>query len=150
MRWSLFLLFLGLLQSCSTPSSKETATTTLNDSIQYWANTANDNEDLPLKERFALVQRAYAKNQQVSNKADQVKNLSRISLAFSELADTLNFKKTNKELMRLAQAIGDPIAQGEAHWDLGIYFRPPTSFWKHLAKKKFSTFFDFKIAQKSI
>lgn len=134
MRWILFLPFLGLLFSCSNPGSKESSHATLQDSIQFWADTAKDNKDLPLKERSAMVNNAYAKNLNVTNNYEQVKNLSRISLAYKQLADTLNFKKTNSELMRLAQAIGDPIAQGEAHWDMGLYFRrtqPDSAFYHY-------------------
>ena len=110
---------------------------TTKDSIQIWANTAKDNTDLSLEERFSLVNRAYQKNQELQSKAQRVKNMSRISLAYSRLGDTVNFRKTNKELITLAQVIDDNIAQGEAHWDMGFYLQN---------KKLDSSFYHYKEA----
>ena len=134
MRWGLFFIVLGLATACSNSTPHEVSQETAKDSIQIWANTAKDNADLPIQQRFLLVNRAYKENQKLQNKASQVKNLSRISLAYSQLSDTLNFIKTNKELITQAERIGDYIAQGEAHWDMGSYFRrrkPDSSFYHY-------------------
>ncbi len=149
MRWGIFLIVIGLFSGCSNTSGEASLRTTPQDSIQIWANTAKDNRDLTLAERKGLLQRAYQENKVTKNRADQVKNLSRISLAYSNLGDTLNFRKTNKELMALAKQMEDDIAHGEAHWDLGDYLnriRPDSSFYHY--KEAYALFTKLELGEK--
>ena len=134
MRWGIFLIILWLFSSCSHSSQEHSPLATAKDSIPIWANTAKNNTDLPLEKRFALIQRAYQENLSIKSKPAQVKNLSRISLAYSILRDTINFRKTNTELMELAQQAGNKVAHGEAHWDLGYFFyeiQPDSAFYHY-------------------
>ena len=89
---------------------------------------------MDLEKRQILIERAYNENAKIKDRTQKVKNLSRISLAYSNLGDSLNFRGTNRELMTLAQEIGDNIAHGEAHWDLGDFFRgtlPDSAFYHY-------------------
>ena len=151
MRWSyLLLLFILGFYACDSPLNKtHSSIVHTNDSIQYWANEAKNNTALPIENRYALVQRAYQENLNITDKAKQVKNLSRISLAYSKLGDTLSFRKANKTLMALAKQIGDQVAHGEAHWDLGIFLnrsRPDSAFYHY--KEAYTLFANSELGEK--
>ncbi|MEO0572881.1 MAG: sensor histidine kinase, partial [Bacteroidota bacterium] len=150
MRWGIFLLFLWLCNGCSNPPGETSLQTTAKDSIQIWANTAKNNTKLSLDNRLGLLKQAHLENHQIKNKASQVKNLSRISLAYLGLGDTLNFRKTNTELMTLAKQIGDQVAHGEAHWDLGALLQrsQPDSAFYHF-KEAHNLFLNTELEEKN-
>lgn len=143
-----FVVMLALL-ACNQPShSNQSTATSTSDSIQYWANTARNSKTLALNERFNLLNRAYAQNQRLKNKEKKAKNLSRISLAYSFLNDSLNFRKTNRELIELSTEIGDKVAHGEAHWDLGDFVNKskPDSAYFHY-KEAYTLFLDAELGK---
>ncbi|MEM1258167.1 MAG: ATP-binding protein [Bacteroidota bacterium] len=149
MRWGIFFIILGLFNSCSNHSGETSSQTSPRDSIQIWANTAKNNTGLSIENRYSLIRRAYQENLEIKDKALQVKNLSRISLAYSDLGDSLNFRKTNRELMVLSKQIEDKVAHGEAHWDLGGVFRrsqPDSAFYHY--KEAYTLFANSELGEK--
>ena len=134
MRWSLFIFPFLFFISCSrTASTENDFVAVANDSIRLWANMAKNNVDLSIAERKALVNKAHQSNKTILDKNERVRNLSRISLAFLRLDDSLNFRKTNAELTALARQTDNKLANGEAHWDLGDFFKrvQPDSAYYH-------------------
>lgn len=151
MRWYfLFLIVAIFVCGCNNLRSEEQSTgeTTPQDSIQYWANTAKNDNSLSLEERLNLIDKAYNQNTTVTDRVKKAQNLSRISLAYFEL-DSANFRKTNKELIALSSAIGDHIAHGEAHWDLGAFLRraqPDSSYYHY--REAYGLFMDAELGDK--
>ena len=125
MRWGTIFFPLLLLVGCSQTSPEKPTQTLAQDSIQIWANTAKDSWDMDLEKRQILIERAYNENAKIKDRTQKVKNLSRISLAYSNLGDSLNFRGTNRELMTLAQEIGDNIAHGRRIGTWGISLGAP-------------------------
>ncbi|HMB61818.1 MAG TPA: tetratricopeptide repeat protein, partial [Eudoraea sp.] len=48
--------------------------------------------------------------------------VSRLSLAYSNIGDSLNFRKANKTAIELAQETADTLVLAEAYWDLAYFY----------------------------
>jgi len=131
--WGILIFLIGLGSGYTVSAAPMPQTTIIPDSIPVWANRAMNNTDLTIEKRKALVKRAYRQNTFLKDLNKKVKNLSRISLAYSDLGDSLRFRKTNKELIGLANQLKDDVAHGEAHWDLGYFLEKsqPDSAYYH-------------------
>ncbi|MEM9001764.1 MAG: ATP-binding protein [Bacteroidota bacterium] len=132
------IVFLGVLLlcfclGCNTAHDNLEQPDTSTDSLAIWVQWARDSIELSQQDKTQLLEKALQANDALANDSIQTQNLSRISLAFSRLGDTLNFKRTNAELMALAKKTDNALAHGEAHWDLGSYHRTtkPDSAYYH-------------------
>lgn len=92
------------------------------DSIHLWIKEAK-NEDNTLNDRKLNIQKAYSATNELDTDSIRTKQLSQISLAFLKLPDSLMFRRTNKETLRLSKKTNDSVSLAEAHWDLGTFFR---------------------------
>jgi signal transduction histidine kinase len=149
MKWGTSIFLSLSLLGCSKSSPEKPQESNTRDSIQIWANTAKNNHALSLEERENLVIKAYKENSSLKDKNRRAKNLSRISLAYSNLGDSLNFRKTNTELITTAKEVGDKIAHGEAHWDLGDFFnrsKPDSAFYHY--KEAYTLFTNAELGSK--
>ena len=80
MRWYFLFLFVAIfLYGChDSPSTQQSfKTTSPNDSVQFWTNTAKDNSNLEPKNRLVLIDKAYQQNSSLQDGLTKVKNLSR-------------------------------------------------------------------------
>jgi len=145
MKWIFLVLFAVLfLATCTEiePTTTSYTSSTI-DSILNWVDTAEKDTNLEIGIRKELLDRAYFANQRLVDDTHKLKNLSKISLAYLALSDTLRFRLTNWELMALAKSNNDPVVQGEAHWDLAAHMkrvRPDSAYYHsreayHLFKK---------------
>lgn len=81
------------------------------------------NTSLSIEERRKILEDAHKKVHLTKNDSLKTKYFSRLSLAYLRINDSLRFRETNKETMRLAEKVNDSTVQAEAHWDLAIYLR---------------------------
>ena len=133
MKWGgSLILFTLLLASCAKTTSSTKSGESPKDSIAFWANQAKNQPELALKRRQKLIEKAVRENALLPKNLQRAKNLSRISLAYLELNDSMKFRSTNKELIQWAKKSGNKIIHGEAHWDLGVFLRrqkPDSAFY---------------------
>ncbi|UII75623.1 ATP-binding protein [Flagellimonas sp. HMM57] len=85
--------------------------------------TALDSTDLSIEERKVFLQKALIKTHDVSNDTLRLRHLSRISLAYKKLRDSLEFRKINSEVLKLSKDSKIYNVQGESHWDLASFLQ---------------------------
>lgn len=124
MKWNGLILLLILHLSCTnTKEDSYSSSQTATDSTAVWIQTAKEDKSLSRKQRIALLNKANKLIQQYPKNTKKTKKLSQLSLAYKRLKDSTAFRKTNTELILLANKIDDLKSHGEAHWDLGVFFR---------------------------
>src|SRR5680860_413615 len=74
------------------------------------------NTELSFEERRKHLSKVFAISSSIDNDSTKTKIISRLSLAYLKLNDSLNFRKTNLETIELASKVGDSISLAEAHW----------------------------------
>ena len=119
----LFLSFLYVGCTTKNKSANSSSRATNTDSTKIWIQTARNNLSLSKSKRIQLLDKA---NNSINNYPDNTVKaiaLSNLSLSYSQLGDTTSFRKKNKQLITLSNKLGDFKSHGEAHWDLGYYFR---------------------------
>ncbi|WP_350294079.1 sensor histidine kinase [uncultured Croceitalea sp.] len=124
MKWNGLILLLILHLSCTnTKPDKDSFSLTTTDSTAVWIQTAKEDKSLAMQQRIALLNKANKLIQQYPKNTAKTGKLSQLSLAYKRLKDSTAFRKTNTELIHLANNINDLKSHGEAHWDLGAFFR---------------------------
>lgn len=123
----LYLLFgIGLLFFSCNPDHKKSSDQSLSasklDTINEWIKQGR-NTDLSVLSRKENLRKAINTSESIDNDSLKTKIFSRVSLAYLILKDSLNFRKTNHETLRLAQKIEDSLSIAEAHWDLADFYR---------------------------
>lgn len=129
----LFILLVIFLWGCQQKSKDSKAKNSLQDSTALWIAEARTNDELSLEDKGELLQKALQYAQQRYADSTLTKAYSKISLAYKRLGDTAQFKKVNADLMALAKKVGDYQSLGEAHWDLGDFYKlsKPDSAYFH-------------------
>jgi two-component system, NarL family, sensor kinase len=136
------LVLLFNIQGCAEnqKSSLEESDNGPVDSILGWIDNGRS-ADYTLIERDRFLNKAYANLDRISNDSAKTKYLSELSLAYSELPDSLMFKLTNRETLILAAKVNDSVALAEAHWDLADFFnlnsKPDSAFYHYSQAHKF-------------
>ena len=112
----------AVLASCTNKTQKkdEVANPDL-DSIQQWIEIAKKSKELPLEDRTFYLKKAEEKTMNQKNDTIRAEQLSKVSLEYYKLKDSLNFRRSNKNLLKSAQKIKDQKMEGFAYWDLGEY-----------------------------
>ncbi len=116
----LLLLFLGCTQR--TPK-EETVSNPEIDSIQKLVNIAKTAKELPLEDRKAYLKEAESKILSLDNDTLQLEQLSKISLAYMKLKDSLGFRKSNSKLLTLSKEVGADKTLGYSYWDLAGFLQ---------------------------
>ncbi len=113
-----------VLWSCSqnTPKKRESVDQK-SESIKQWIAFARDSAHLPLEERKQFLQNAQQVVSTLKNDTLIINHLSNISLAYMSLPDSLEFRKTNKQVMELAKKEKQYTALGNSHWDMAEFFQ---------------------------
>lgn len=121
---ALALGFLLILMGClqQTDHKPNGSFPSQQDSVPVWLELSKDPQ-LPLDEKQRLLKKAGAVATGIKNDSLKTKYLSKISLAYYKLDDSLNFRETNRQTMRFSQISNDSTVLAEAHWDLGSFFR---------------------------
>ncbi|MEO1013222.1 MAG: tetratricopeptide repeat protein [Bacteroidota bacterium] len=117
-------------------SVRESVILTENDSILIWIKQGR-NSELESGQRLDWLEKAYSSLKSVPDDSLKTKYLSRLSLAYLKIGDSLLFRETNEKTMLLAKKTKDSVALAEAHWDLAGFFRKksfPDSAFFHFAK----------------
>ena len=129
----LIILLVVVLWSCQQNGSSSKAKIGQRDSTAIWVAEARKNKQLSLQDKRQLLQKALKYAQTHHPDSTLTKTYSNISLAYKRLGDTTQFKKVNAALMALAKEVGDYQALGEAHWDLGDFYKlsKPDSAYFH-------------------
>ncbi len=113
-----------VLWGCSEPSPQRTPVAdSRTDSIQQWIQKAKDSTQLPLGERSKFLANAKKETFALTNDSILLKQLSRISLAYLKLKDSLGFRETNKQIVIISQETKSYKVLGNSHWDLASFFK---------------------------
>ncbi|WP_396589682.1 sensor histidine kinase [Allomuricauda sp. R78024] len=91
--------------------------------INSWINIARDSAQLHLNQRKQYLEKASKKANQLSNDTVRLDHLSRISLAYKKLQDSIKFRKMNQQVLDLSNKDKIYKALGESHWDLASFFK---------------------------
>lgn len=119
------LILLFILFYCCGKQSTDSEAVIIPESkiINSWINIARDSAQLDLNNRKRFLEKASEKANQLSNDTVRLNHLSRISLAYKKLNDSLEFRKMNRKVLDLSQKANIYMALGESHWDLASFFR---------------------------
>ncbi|NDV16607.1 hypothetical protein GO009_11275 [Muricauda sp. TY007] len=116
----IFLLFLFL--GCSQGKTKgENASNPEVDTIQELLNIAKTSKELSLEDRKAYLRDAEAKVLAMPQDTAKLEQLSQVSLAYMKLGDSLGFRKSNAELLRLSKKAEANKILGYSYWDLATF-----------------------------
>ncbi|MFC4220025.1 tetratricopeptide repeat-containing sensor histidine kinase [Flagellimonas marina] len=116
---ALFVVLLG----CSKNSQKQVNSSNPDTKlIDTWITIARDSSQLSMEERKNLLQQAKDKALSLSNDSIGIERLSNISLTYRNLSDSLEFRKTNKLVIQLAEESQMHNVLGNSHWDMGYLF----------------------------
>ena len=126
MKWTTFLLALlcMLVQLACTHKTKnnETATTKI-DSTALLIQTARNTRTLSKTKRLEILTQAAKRIDGYANNTGKIEALSRLSLAYKSIGDSLAFRAKNLQFMQLAKKLNELRPQVEAHWDLATFYR---------------------------
>ncbi|PWL38662.1 hypothetical protein DKG77_10440 [Flagellimonas aquimarina] len=118
------ILVLLILSSCGKESThREIGSNPKSETIKTWINIARDSSHLSINERKQFLEKAEFDANELSNDTLRLSHLSRISLAYKKLNDSLKFRKMNRKVLDLSQNAKIYMALGESHWDLASFFR---------------------------
>jgi len=119
-----FAILAVLIWGCTKQSPKTEATTSPElDSIQDLVNIAKTAKELPLEDKKAYLNQAEEKTMALSNDSIKLEQLSKISLAYLKLRDSLNFRRSNQELIKLSQNAKSNKVLGYSNWDLALFLQ---------------------------
>ncbi|MEC7263285.1 MAG: ATP-binding protein [Bacteroidota bacterium] len=93
------------------------------DSIKNWIKIAQTAKELPFSDREQYLEDALEKVLDLKNDTLVAEQLSNISLAYKNLNDSLDFRKTNKQVFNLATKANLFDQLGYSHWDLGDFLQ---------------------------
>lgn len=114
-----FIAFWG----CSDHSQKESPVVdTEVELIDSWISTAQDSLDLPLGERKELLIKSEVKISSLENDTIAARKLSKISLVYKNLQDSLRFRKLNERVMKMAENGKLFDVLGDSNWDMASFF----------------------------
>lgn len=120
----IYILIFCCVWACSKPQKKEKVSTDPKvDSIQALIAIAKKAKELPLDERKAYLFEAEATANSLANDTLKLKGLSEVSLAYSQLKDSINFRKSNAQIAELAEKAKIPEYAGYSNWDLAIFLQ---------------------------
>jgi len=115
-----FLLFL----SCSNQVNEiKTSSNPELDSIQSLIEIAKDAKELSVNERLDYLKDAETKVFEIDNDTLRLNKLSDISLAYKNLKDSSNFRRSNEMLARMSKSSKLYKTLGYSHWDMASFHK---------------------------
>ncbi|WP_127020766.1 tetratricopeptide repeat-containing sensor histidine kinase [Flagellimonas beolgyonensis] len=110
--------------ACSNKNQKEeVATNPKLDSIQQWINLAQKSKDLSLEDRTFYLKKAEKEALTQTNDTIILEQLSKVTLEYYKMKDSLNFRRSNKVLLGVASKAKAFKIEGYAHWDLAEFLQ---------------------------
>ncbi|MEY8022035.1 tetratricopeptide repeat protein [Muriicola sp. SD30] len=139
---TLILLSLGLL-SCNQENNKsgKNDNTVTEDRITDLIEEAKSTT-IPKSLRDSILKAVYDDVQNMPEDTVKGKYLSKLSLAYYKLKDSINFKKMNSIAISYAKETKDSLRLAEGYWDRGAYYN-----WPSVAKRD-SAFYYFNATLK--
>ncbi|NNF19802.1 MAG: hypothetical protein HKN61_08470, partial [Flavobacteriaceae bacterium] len=140
-RYILFLISLGLLciqAGCNQNEQRSTKAPPSKDSISTWIDQGRNTELSP-DYRKDVLYKAFQTIRSLGVDSLSNQSMSRLSLAFLDLNDSLGFRKTNAAAMQMSAQINDSASLAGSHWDLAVFFNiksVPDSAFYHFYKAK--------------
>ena len=123
MKALLFLLTLLVFWGCSQKNTDEVVESNPKlDSIQEWIAAAKKGKELSLDDRQYYLGQAQTLASELPNDTVRIEQLSSISLIYKNLKDSLNFRKSNSNVLKQAEDAKLFMALGNSHWDLAHFF----------------------------
>ena len=125
MKYKIYILLALLCFSCSNSNNSASISVSQpKDSTAIWIQTArNKSLSISKKNRILLLKKADKAINNYKDNSAKASSLSKLSLAFKRLGDSLSFREKNAQLIELSKKIKDYKSHGEAHWDLGSFFK---------------------------
>jgi len=117
---SLFLLFFSCKKE--NQSAQLNSTVPQSDSIRLWIKYGTD-VNLPLKARSEFLLKAYSNATSELNDSLRLNYYAKLSLAYLNLKDSINFRRINKRARFLSEEIKDSAVLAVSHWDLGDFYK---------------------------
>ncbi|MEP3210365.1 MAG: ATP-binding protein [Maribacter sp.] len=119
----IFLVLVLFFWACQqTKTSKATLETTATDSIQIWLDQSQVSET-PKEIKSDLLAKAQKSAFAISNDSLKSSYLTKLSIRYLSLRDSINFRNVNREAIRFNKSIGDSANLGEVYWDLGAFYK---------------------------
>ncbi len=120
-----FLCVLGILMyACNSgPTQSNEKQSTVEADTLFEAIKQGRDTKLSYNKRKTYLDKAYTAALHLKNDSLKTKVFSRLSLAYLILNDSLNFRKSNLETIRLARKVKDSTSLAEANWDLADFYR---------------------------
>ncbi|RIV68523.1 hypothetical protein D2U88_15025 [Flagellimonas aequoris] len=123
MKFKSLILSLLLFWGCTYEAKKGTSASNPDlDSIQEWIKIARNGKELTLSDRKFYLTKAQNAANQLSNDTNRIEKLSDVSLVYRTLKDSLNFRQTNTEILKMAENVKLFNVLGNSHWDLAFFF----------------------------
>ncbi|WP_421812105.1 tetratricopeptide repeat-containing sensor histidine kinase [Flagellimonas sp.] len=124
MKNGLLILLLVCIWGCSQHKSKQEAVSDPQiDSIQALLDIAKTPTELSFEDRQSYVKEAESKILTLENDTVQLEELSKVSLAYLKLKDSLGFRKSNAKLLEMAEKAKAIKILGYSHWDLAVFLQ---------------------------
>ncbi len=113
-----------LLHSCTNKDwqGKTSGQESESDSVLVWIEQVKGKE-VSQNQKADLLLRAYISIKDYPEDSIKTKHLSKLSLAYMNFGDSLNFRRTNRDTKELAQKTKDSIVEAETYWDLATFFK---------------------------
>ncbi|MDC6351712.1 tetratricopeptide repeat protein [Zeaxanthinibacter sp. PT1] len=140
-RYILFWISLGLLfiqAGCNQKKQSSVKAAPSKDSVSTWIDQGR-NTELSSDSRKNVLNKAFQTISSLGVDSMSNQSMSRLSLAFLDLNDSLGFRKTNAAAMRMSAQIKDSASLAGSHWDLAVFFNMksvPDSAYYHFYKAK--------------
>lgn len=116
------ILLLLLFWGCAEPSPQgKTVHAPEIDSIQELVNIARTAKELSIEERRNYVREAESKTWELENDTVKLEQLSKISLTYMRLKDSVGFRRSNTKLLELANRKNAAKILGYSYWDLATF-----------------------------
>jgi hypothetical protein len=125
LRKFIYILIILICWSCSKHSNRaETTSNPKLDSIQEWIKLAKKSKELSLDDRHSYLNQAKKEVMSLENDTLRLEQLSEISLAYSTLNDSLEFRENNEEVRSMAEKYKIYKVLGYSYWDLASFLKP--------------------------
>ena len=117
-----YILLLIVVWGCvrQTPEKEVTSNPKV-DSIQESVKIAKAAKELSLEDRKVYLEEAENKALKLATDTIQLEQLSQISLAYLKLKDSLGFRKSNANLLKMAKKADADKILGYSYWDLALF-----------------------------
>ena len=117
-----YILLLVLFCGCKEKAPKEEKVLSPKlDSIQELVKIAETAEELTLEDRISYLKEAESKALTLATDTIQLDQLAQVSLAYLKLKDSLGFRRSNSNLLKMAEELDATEILGYSYWDLAVF-----------------------------